>query len=97
MAANSQMLLLYWQLGNLIIQNQQHKGWGAKIIDQLAKDLRKEIPEIKGFSPRNLLYMKQFAESYNTGVINRFIEVENELKKSIPISQPLVAKLKNTA
>jgi hypothetical protein len=36
-AANSQMLLLYWQLGNIILQNQQQKGWGAKIIDNLSK------------------------------------------------------------
>ncbi len=95
MAANSQMLLLYWQLGNIIIQNQQQKGWGAKIIDQLSKDLGKEFPKMKGFSPRNLLYMKQFAESYGSVVINRFIEVENELKKKKTISQPLVAKLLN--
>ena len=93
MAANSQMLLLYWQLGNLIIQNQQQKGWGAKIIDHLGKDLRKEFPAIKGFSPRNLLYMKQFAESYSIGVINRFVEIENVLKNNTAISQPLVAKL----
>jgi predicted nuclease of restriction endonuclease-like (RecB) superfamily len=95
MAANSQMLLLYWQLGNLIIQNQQQKGWGAKIIDRLAKDLHKEFPAVKGFSTRNLLYMKQFAESCGIGIITRFVEIENELKKDITISQPLVAKLLN--
>ena len=52
--ANAQMLLLYWQMGNDILQNQQAKGWGAKIIDQLSADLKKEFPQLKGLSPRNL-------------------------------------------
>jgi len=48
-AANSQMLLLYWQLGNIILENQQKQGWGAKIIQTLSNDLRREFPSIKGF------------------------------------------------
>ncbi len=95
MAANSQMLLLYWQLGNIIIQNQEQKGWGANIINQLSEDLGKAYPKLKGFSPRNLLYMKQFAAAYSTGIIARFIEIEQELKTQDVISQQVVAKLLN--
>lgn len=53
---NSQILLLYWQLGNLILSNQQQKCWGAKIIPIRSADLKKEFPEMKGFSERNLKY-----------------------------------------
>lgn len=91
-AANSQMLLLYWQKGNYIIQNQQAKGWGAKIIQKLLGDLRKEFPEVKGLSARNLLYMKQFAEAYPIPVLQQFIQIEKELNSINSISQQAVAK-----
>jgi predicted nuclease of restriction endonuclease-like (RecB) superfamily len=93
LAANAQMLLLYWQMGNYILQHQKAKGWGAKIIDQLSADLQKEFPALKGFSRRNLLYMKQFAEAYPLPVLEQFIRVEEQLKSLEPISQQAVAKL----
>ncbi len=93
MAANSQMLLLYWQMGRYILQNQEAEGWGAKIINKLSVDLKKEFPLLKGFSPRNLLYMKQFAEAYPVTILQRFIYVEKELKGMKSISQQAVAKL----
>jgi hypothetical protein len=93
MAANAQMLLLYWQMGNYILQNQQAEGWGAKIIDKLSVDLKKEFPELKGFSPRNLLYMKQFTEAYPASVLQNFIRIEKEIKGMKSISQQAVAKL----
>lgn len=71
-AANSQMLLVYWQLGRSILISQQQEGWGAKIIDRLSADLKKEFPAIKGLSPRNLLYMKQFAEDYTVQTLILF-------------------------
>jgi predicted nuclease of restriction endonuclease-like (RecB) superfamily len=92
-AANSQMLLLYWQLGNIILQNQQQKGWGAKIIDNLSNDLHKAFPKLKGFSVRNMLYMKQFAETYSLDVLTTYIKIENELKTATTLSQQLVGKL----
>ncbi len=91
--ANSQMLLLYWQLGRLILENQRIEGWGAKIIDLLADDLRKEFPDIKGFSSRNLLYMKQFSSSYSLPVIQTIINIETQIKGVSSISQQAVAKL----
>lgn len=62
LAANSEMIILYWQLGRDILERQSQQGWGAKVVDRLALDLRKEFPDIKGFSRSNLLYMRSFAE-----------------------------------
>lgn len=95
-AANSQMLLFYWQLGNYILSNQQAKGWGAKIIDLLAVDLKKEFPQIKGFSSRNLKYMRKFSENYNCAILEAFIDIEQQIKISEAISQSFMYKLLNT-
>ncbi len=59
------MILLYHYIGSEILRSQEKHGWGAKIIEQLSRDLRSEFPEMKGFSPQNLKYMKRFAEEYN--------------------------------
>ncbi|WP_236506499.1 PDDEXK nuclease domain-containing protein [Tychonema sp. BBK16] len=56
--------MLYWQIGRDILNRQQQQGWGTKVIDNLATDLRKAFPEMKGFSSRNLKYMRSFAETY---------------------------------
>jgi len=63
-AVNRELVLLYWQIGREILARQNQQGWGAKVIAILAKDLQKEFPEIKGFSTRNLNYMRAFAEAY---------------------------------
>jgi predicted nuclease of restriction endonuclease-like (RecB) superfamily len=63
--ANQQMILLYWQIGQEILQQQQQEGWGAKVIDRLAYDLKQAFPEMSGFSPRNLKYMRKFAENWD--------------------------------
>ncbi|NEQ69984.1 MAG: DUF1016 domain-containing protein [Symploca sp. SIO2D2] len=64
LAVNYELVLLYWQMGREILFQQQQQGWGAKVINQLAKDLKQAFPEIKGFSPRNLKYMRAFAQAY---------------------------------
>lgn len=61
-SANTQMILLYWQIGQHILKRQEQEGWGAKVIDRLAHDLKQAFPEMHGFSPRNLKYMRKFAE-----------------------------------
>lgn len=61
---NADLLTLYWDIGNSIIEQQKQNGWGSKIIDQLAIDLADNFPENKGFSVRNLKYMRAFAEAY---------------------------------
>ena len=63
-ALNLQLVSLYWGIGRAILDQQEQQGWGAKIIDRLAQDLRTNFPEMKGFSPRNLKYMRAFAEAW---------------------------------
>jgi predicted nuclease of restriction endonuclease-like (RecB) superfamily len=64
LAVNRELVLLYWQIGREILTRQQQQGWGAKVVTQLAKDLQKEFPQMKGFSRTNLLYMRAFASAY---------------------------------
>jgi len=64
MAANAGMVLLYWDIGQTILQRQATEGWGAKVIDRLSADLRQAFPDMKGLSPRNLKYMRAFAETW---------------------------------
>lgn len=63
-SVNRELVLLYWHIGREILERQQAQGWGAKVIEQLAKDLTAAFPEMKGFSRRNLLYMRSFAEAW---------------------------------
>ena len=62
--ANKELILLYHHVGLTILKAQAEQGWGAKVIDQLSKDLKLAFPEMKGFSTRNLKYMRKFAEEY---------------------------------
>ena len=61
---NSELLSLYWAIGNDILEKQQKSGWGAQVIDRLSADLSRKFPDDKGFSVRNLKYMRMFAEAY---------------------------------
>jgi predicted nuclease of restriction endonuclease-like (RecB) superfamily len=63
-AVNTSLIELYWHLGTEILSRQEQKGWGAKVIEQLAKDLTNSFPEMKGLTRRNLLFMRQFASEY---------------------------------
>jgi predicted nuclease of restriction endonuclease-like (RecB) superfamily len=63
-AANAAMVLLYWDIGRMILERQTKSGWGAKVIDRLAQDLREAFPDTRGFSPRNLKYMRAFAAAW---------------------------------
>jgi predicted nuclease of restriction endonuclease-like (RecB) superfamily len=63
-AVNRELVLLYWSIGRDILDRQARLGWGAKVVDQLAADLRRAFPEMRGFSPRNLKYMRAFAEAW---------------------------------
>lgn len=64
LASNSAMILLYWDIGQRILQKQAEQGYGAKVVDRLAADLREAFPDMKGFSPRNLKYMRAFAAAW---------------------------------
>ena len=95
-AANAQMLFHYWKMGNYILYHQNLQGWGSKIIKQLAKAIRFNYPEKKGYSERNLTYMCQFARSYPLNVLRSFIDTDTRL--SVPSIQNVtdeVLKLNN--
>ena len=64
MNANASMICLYWKIGRAILDMQEAEGWGAKVIDRMAADLKEAFPEMSGFSPRNIKYMRKFAECW---------------------------------
>ena len=64
LAVNEELIGLYWRIGSEILERQEREGWGGKVIDRLASDLRAEFPEMRGLSVRNLEYMRQFAASW---------------------------------
>ncbi len=63
-SVNQELIQLYWEIGRDIAVRQQEEGWGARVIERLALDLRRDFPEMTGLSARNLGYMKAFAEAY---------------------------------
>ena len=64
LAVNQELVMLYWQIGREILLKEREQGWGAKVVDRLVIDLKREFPQMKGFSARNMRYMKSFAEAY---------------------------------
>ena len=65
LGANAEMLAMYWDVGRMIEQRQKAEGWGAAVIPRLASDIRNELPEVKGFSERNLKRMVAFFREYS--------------------------------
>ena len=64
LSVTKELIMLYWRTGKMLSVKIQDKGWGAKTLEKLARDIRKEFPDVTGFSWRNLKYMRQFAESF---------------------------------
>ena len=64
MAVNVELLALYWDVGRIVAERQGEEGWGAGIIPRLAQDIRNDLPEIKGFSVRNIGRMLAFFREY---------------------------------
>ena len=69
LAVNHELLALYWHIGNDITERQTEQGWGAKVIEQLAQDLRTAFPDMKGFSRTNLMYMRAFSQAWTESEI----------------------------
>jgi hypothetical protein len=63
-AVNAELIRLYWEIGRVLDERQASEGWGAAVIPRLACDLRNELPEVKGFSERNLKRMLGFFRAY---------------------------------
>ncbi|MBW4541590.1 MAG: DUF1016 family protein [Myxacorys chilensis ATA2-1-KO14] len=64
LAINEELIQLYWVIGREILMRQRQEGYGTKVVERLAKDLKKEFPKLTGFSARNLNYMRAFAEAF---------------------------------
>ncbi|MDR3367030.1 MAG: PDDEXK nuclease domain-containing protein [Prevotellaceae bacterium] len=79
-AANVQMLLHYWKIGHYILCNQQQSGWGSKIVEKIAKAIRDKYPAQKGYSPRNLKYMCQFAKLYPLQIVENMLLADKEFE-----------------
>ncbi|MBW1744850.1 MAG: DUF1016 family protein [Deltaproteobacteria bacterium] len=74
LSANKALVMMYWDIGNSIIQKQNNEGWGSKIIDRLSHDLKDAFPEMRGFSSRNLKYMRKFAECWpDRGIVQEVL------------------------
>ncbi len=71
LSVNKELILLYHHIGKQILESQVKHGWGTRVIDQLSRDLRTEFPDMKGFSPQNLKYMRRFAEEYTLDQIGQ--------------------------
>ncbi|MBY0481569.1 MAG: PDDEXK nuclease domain-containing protein [Chitinophagaceae bacterium] len=92
---NTELLTIYWEIGNTILHQQQKEGWGARVIQRLSVDLKTTFPDFRGLSVRNLQYMKSFAEAWPVQPIvqpsiAQLQMTENQLIKFV---QPLVAQL----
>ncbi len=77
-SVNNELIVLYWEIGRSILKKQENAGWGAKIIDNLSHDLTKSFPGMKGLSPRNLKYMRKFAQIYPD------VEIVQQVAAQIP-------------
>lgn len=64
LAVNTELLRLYWRIGRDILDRQAERGWGGKVVERLAHDLREAFPDLRGFSRANLMYMRAFAEAW---------------------------------
>lgn len=64
LSVNRELIHLYWSIGKDILNRQASEGWGSKVIERLAKDLKASFPDMKGFSRANLMYMRSFAEAW---------------------------------
>ncbi len=70
LSVNREMVALYWHIGRCIVTRQQQEGWGKKVIDRLAADLRREFPSATGFSSSNIWRMRAFYLAYSQAVTN---------------------------
>ena len=68
---NTELIDLYWSIGRTILDRQTAEGWGSKVIERLAEDLRRAFPEMRGFSPSNLKSMRQFARYWPNDAIGQ--------------------------
>ena len=90
MAANAELISLYWDVGRMINERQRLEGWGAGVIPRLSLDIRNELPEIKGFSERNIGRMIAFYRAYSEDtefLPQPVAKIETSVKMPHPVAQ----------
>ncbi len=85
LSANAHMLAMYWDIGRMIVERQEEEGWGAGVIPRLAVDLKNELPEIKGFSERNIGYMIRFAKEYDMFAVLQQTVAKSGCERSVAL------------
>ncbi len=93
-AVNRELITLYWEIGSAVGKKQQDEGWGTKVVEKLASDLKSSLPEMKGFSLTNIKYMVQFSKAYPDFKISQ--QLVGQISKAYPdfkISQQVVAQI----
>ena len=88
LAANRELLALYWDIGRLILDRQRREGWGAKVIHRLSQDLQRELPGQQGFSRANLLFMRAFAAAWSETPI--VLQPVRQLTEAPRLDSPIV-------
>ncbi len=71
---NRELVRLYWEIGETIVERQKNENWGARVIEKLGEDLQKAFPGIEGFSRRNIFRMRAFYQSYQTDKSIKMLE-----------------------
>jgi len=90
---NTELIQLYWEIGGEIFRQQQEKGWGKSVVELLSKELQKEFPGVKGFTTRNLWFMRQFYVEYTTNLILKPSVAELEQEPNSSNLKPSVSDL----
>ncbi len=97
LSVNEHLLLMYWQLGQMIVQKQKQHLWGDAVIEQLSLDLKKAFPYMKGFSRTNLFNCKKLFLFYSGTKVQPVVgQLQNSKNKKIIQVQPVVGQLKLT-
>lgn len=78
LSANTEMIMMYMDIGKIILEKQKMEGWGTGIIPRLSNDLKNELPKIKGFSERNIGYMVRFAKEYCDTILQQLVAKLND-------------------
>jgi predicted nuclease of restriction endonuclease-like (RecB) superfamily len=97
LSANAEMILMYWDIGRMIHERQSSEGRGASVIPRLSRDLHNELPEVKGFSERNIKRMLRFYREYSDRLslvpqaVAQLQQAENEAHAKVPQTVALLA------
>ncbi len=94
--ANEVLLELYWEIGQTILLMQQQEGWGTKVIDRIAVDLKTDFPDFKGLSVRNLKYMVAFAKAFPLFGQHPAAQIQNTDSHNHKFGQQVAAQIEKS-